>query len=333
MVSKYLDKITCGDCLEVMPQLPDASVNLIILDLPYNIKKADWDKINDYLVFVGAIFKECERVLKDNGSLYWFHNDFNTIVDVYARIRDSKFLFRQLITWDKSAGATTGFSIQRLSNGTMRNYYDGFTEYILYFTFQDETGLSQIYGNDDCFKPIKGYMQQEKQKAGLKTCKQINKLLCTAHNCGGMASHYFSTMDGYKQWGFPTKEMYEKLQTTGYFQRDYEDINQEYEDLRRDYEDLRYRFNVQNVLALPYGNSNVWLFGLDKDRNHITQKPVKLIENIIEHSTNDGDIVLDPTAGSGTTAVACKRSDRHYICIEKEEEYVKIARNRVNSML
>jgi len=310
-----------------MPQIPDKSVNLAILDLPYNIKKASWDSIPEYMTFVGNVFAECERVLKDNGSLYWFHNDFNTIVNVYTWLRDnSGFVFRQYITWDKSAAATNGFAIQRLSNGTMRNYYNGFTEYILYYTFQDETGLSLIYGNDDCFLSIKRYMQQEKKKAGLKTCKQINKLLGTAHNCGGMASHYFSTMDGYKQWDFPTKDMYKKLQTTGYFTR-------EYEELRAEYEKLRYTFNVGNVLALPYGNSNVWYFPIDKDRDHITQKPVKLIENIIEHSTNEGDIVLDPTCGSGTTAVACKRNNRHYICIEKEPEYCAIAEKRLKEML
>jgi len=310
-----------------MPSLETKSINLVILDLPYNIKKAEWDSIPGYMTFVGDIFNQCERVLKDNGSLYWFHNDFNTIVDVYTWLRDnSRFVFRQLITWDKSAAATNGFAIQRLSNGTMRNYYNGFTEYILYYTFQDETGLTQIYGNDDRFKPIKEYMQHEKQNAGLKTCKQINKILGTAHNCGGMASHYFSTMDGYKQWDFPTKDMYKKLQTTGHFPRDYEE-------LRREYEELRYTFNVQNVLALPDGNSNVWHFLNDSKRSHITQKPAALIENIIEHSTNEGDVVLDPTCGSGTTAVACKRSNRHYICIEKEPEYCAIAETRLKEML
>jgi len=329
-----IDTIICGDCLKIMPTLEDKSVNLIILDLPYNINKAEWDKIAEYKEFIAAVFSQCERVLKDNGSLYWFHNDFNTIVNVHTWLRDnSRFVFRQVITWDKSAGATNGFAIQRLSNGTMRNYYDGFTEYILFYTFQDETGLSQIYGNDDCFKPIKEYMQQEKKNAGLKTCKQINQLLGVDDSGGGMASHYFSNMNGFKQWALPTGDMYKKLQTTGYFTRDYEELRADYEELRAEYEELRYKFNVTNVLALPYGNSNVWYFPLDKDREHITQKPVRLIENIIEHSTNDGDTVLDPTAGSGTTAVACKHSNRHYICIEKEPEYCEIAEKRVKEML
>lgn len=64
-----------------------------------------------------------------------------------------------------------------------------------------------------------------------------------------------------------------------------------------------------------------------------TQKPVALFEYLIRTYTNDGDTVLDPTCGSGTTAVACKRTDRHYICIEKEPEYCAIAEKRLAEML
>lgn len=332
-----MDTIICGDCLEVMPTLEDKSVNLAILDLPYNIKKATWDSIPEYMTFVGSVFKECERVLKDNGSLYWFHNDFNTIVDVYTWLRDnSRFVFRQLITWDKSAGATNGFAMQRLSNGTMRNYYDGFTEYICYFvrresmkTEWDKTGLQRVMRGQGVnnFTSLRDYFKWFQSQLGM-TLKEITDRL------GRRAEHCFYW--GSTQWEMLTEETYVDLCALLDDQierRDYKDLRAEYEDLRRDYEDLRYNFNVQNVLALPYGNSNVWMFSVDSDRTHITQKPVRLIENIIEHSTNEGDTVLDPTCGSGTTAVACKRSDRHYICIEKEQEYCAIAEKRLKEML
>lgn len=68
-------------------------------------------------------------------------------------------------------------------------------------------------------------------------------------------------------------------------------------------------------------------------KEHITQKPVALFEYLIKTYTNEGDTVLDPTTGSGTTAVACKRSNRHYICIEKEPEYCAIAEKRLAEML
>jgi len=69
------------------------------------------------------------------------------------------------------------------------------------------------------------------------------------------------------------------------------------------------------------------------NRSITTQKPIALFEYIIKTYTNEGDTVLDPTAGSGTTAVACHKSNRHYICIEKEPEYCAIAEKRIAEML
>ena len=62
---------------------------------------------------------------------------------------------------------------------------------------------------------------------------------------------------------------------------------------------------------------------------HPTQKPVALFEYLIKTYTNEGDLVLDNCAGSGTTGVACKNLNRNYILIEKEEKYCKIARQRL----
>ena len=54
---------------------------------------------------------------------------------------------------------------------------------------------------------------------------------------------------------------------------------------------------------------------------HPTQKPLALIEMLIKMYSNENDLVLDPTAGSGTTFVACKNQKRNVIAIEKDEEY------------
>ena len=67
-----------GDCLEVMKELKTHSIDLVLIDPPYNISKAEWDKwktVDDYVNFMGEVFKEIERVLKPNGSFYFFHND------------------------------------------------------------------------------------------------------------------------------------------------------------------------------------------------------------------------------------------------------------------
>ena len=64
---------------------------------------------------------------------------------------------------------------------------------------------------------------------------------------------------------------------------------------------------------------------------HPTQKPVALFEYLIRTYTNPGDVVLDNTAGSGTTAVAAERTGRKWICIEKQPEYYYPAVARVIS--
>ena len=74
-----LNKIYCLDCLVGMKEIEDKSVNLEILDLPYNIGKDSWDKIDNYENWVMRVIKECERILKDNGSFYFFHSEMPVI--------------------------------------------------------------------------------------------------------------------------------------------------------------------------------------------------------------------------------------------------------------
>jgi site-specific DNA-methyltransferase (adenine-specific) len=64
---------------------------------------------------------------------------------------------------------------------------------------------------------------------------------------------------------------------------------------------------------------------------HPTQKPVALFEYLIKTYTNEGDLVLDNCAGSGTTGVACKNLNRNFILIEKEQKYYDIILGRLNA--
>lgn len=66
---------------------------------------------------------------------------------------------------------------------------------------------------------------------------------------------------------------------------------------------------------------------------HPTEKPLLVIEKFVKVNTDEGDIVLDPFLGSGTTAVACLKLNRKFIGIEKEEEYVKICKARIKPFL
>jgi len=73
-------------------------------------------------------------------------------------------------------------------------------------------------------------------------------------------------------------------------------------------------------------------FKRDKDKVHPTQKPVALMEYLIETYTNEGETVLDFTMGSGTTGVACKNSNRDFRGIELDSEYFEIAKNRIDEL-
>lgn len=67
-----------------------------------------------------------------------------------------------------------------------------------------------------------------------------------------------------------------------------------------------------------------------RHRQHPTQKPVELMEYLVRTHTNEGDTILDPFMGSGTTGVACKNLGRDFIGIELDSDYFKIAEKRIS---
>lgn len=81
--------------------------------------------------------------------------------------------------------------------------------------------------------------------------------------------------------------------------------------------------------------SNLWtdltvpFWSMPENTDHPTQKPEKLLAKIILASTNPGDLILDPFAGSGTTAVVAKKLGRDFIAIESDEEYCLLAAKRL----
>ena len=72
-------------------------------------------------------------------------------------------------------------------------------------------------------------------------------------------------------------------------------------------------------------------YKLPDKKIHSTQKPVELMEYLIKTYTNEGDTVLDNCMGSGSTGVACKKTGRNFIGIEKDEKYFEIAVSRVSA--
>ena len=76
---------------------------------------------------------------------------------------------------------------------------------------------------------------------------------------------------------------------------------------------------------------NILEFGQEVNSFHPTQKPVPLLEYLVKTYTNEGELVLDNCAGSGTTAIACINANRHYICIEKEQKYFDMIGKRIEA--
>ena len=137
---------------------------------------------------------------------------------------------------------------------------------------------------------------------------------------GQRADHCFRW--GSSQWDLPTKETYEEIKKIPLLNNSFK--IKEYEDLRQEYEDLRYTFNNQKK------HHSVMNFEVAKKQGHITPKPVDLLEYIIRTSSNEGDVVLDCFAGSGSTGEACINTNRHCILIEREDKYIDIIKKRLN---
>lgn len=81
-----------------------------------------------------------------------------------------------------------------------------------------------------------------------------------------------------------------------------------------------------------YCKNTVFRFPCGRNKLHPTQKPIELFEKLILASSNEGDTVLDPFMGSGTTGVACKNTNRNFIGIEKDTNYFNIAKNRIEEV-
>ena len=77
--------------------------------------------------------------------------------------------------------------------------------------------------------------------------------------------------------------------------------------------------------------SNILKYKKDYNGFHPTQKPILLLEDLIKTFSNENDLVVDLTMGSGSTGVACKNTNRSFIGIEKDENYFKIAEQRINA--
>ena len=317
-----INKIHQGDCLELLKEIPDNSIDIVITDPPYNVINMEWDnKINWEI-----LSEEIYRVLKVNGSIYIF-GQFPMICDVYVSF-NKKFKFKQDLIWYKNRG----FS---LANTVFTKYHEN----ILFF----------VKGNEQILKQFGSIIKNRRLELNL-SLKQIGELCDEKwyHRGGHM---YYET-----GLACPTEKQYDKLieilKLEDNFRCLFDRPVFNFEDIKLDGEPYTITRKAQKL----YGKkSNLGEFKRVNNgkRNpktvleysivqsgkeyvgHPTQKPIELLKYILTASSRPEELVLDPFIGSGSTAVACKQLGRNYLGIELTEEYCEVARKRLlqNSLL
>lgn len=293
MISE-LNVIYNEDCIEGLKKLPDESVDLIIADPPYfKVIGESWDyKHSTFQDYQDWTKKYLEELYRvlRKGGTFYLFGYFRILSKLVDVIEEFGFELRQQIIVDKGIKAIAG----RATKGY--KIFPNTTESILFFIKDNKPFVKQL-------------LKSHQIELGLKS-KEINERLGVKSNGGGMWSIY--TGDNMcKQ--LPTKELWLKL-------CDILDIH-----------DIEYESFAQTWNPIM-GYNDVWTdidFYAEK-RYHPTQKPIKLIERLVLASSNEGDIVLDPFMGAGSTAIACMQNNRNYIGYELDANYYYICLQRLN---
>lgn len=293
-----------GDCLEMMKDIPDGSVDMILCDLPYGTMKNagldGWDKQNlawDERLDTDRLFNEYERILRRNGVAVLFSQEPYT-----ASLRSHKATnieFAYPLIWKKDH-----FANALIAKKAPVSY------------FEDISVFHKVHDRQ-LLNPLRKYFAKVMAFMGVSSCKDVNKEL--GHR---RAEHtfYIDTM----QFSLCTKNTYQELiDRFGIDRMEGFKTFAECEEMDRTF---KRTFNLPSDSKFI---GNVLEFKKDYQGFHPTQKPVALLEYLVKIYTNEGDLVLDNCMGSGTTGVAAKRTGRNFIGIELSEEYFEIAKKRI----
>jgi len=291
-----------GDCLEQSEQIESGSVDLILTDPPYgNMKGAEldgWGKDKthwDDAINPADIFNIANRILRKNGKLVLFSQEPYTSQLITNAIPNVPFSYRMI--WEKDHYANA-----LLSKKAPVSYFEDI------LVFSKEHDFEGLHPLREYFKQVMDFIGFNKktiiqiigQKADhvLRTnSSQFD--LCTEPTYNELIEHFkIDKMQGFKTFA--------ELET----------INQKYISIFNLWEGKKYK-------------SNVLKYKKDYNGYHPTQKPIALLEDLIKTYSNENDLVVDLTCGSGSTAVAAINTKRRYIAIEKEEKYYNIAQERI----
>jgi len=320
MVELQTNVIYCGDCLDILKGLPNDCVDLIYLDPPFFSQKhyevlwgdgaelrAFQDRwkggINHYVEWMKERLEQCKRILKDTGSIY-LHCDWHA--SHYLKVTmDGLFgenNLRNEIVWQRTfahGGATTGFSRVH--------------DVILFYSKSDDfvfNRLHQPYSEHY----IRNFFTHEDKKGRYR--------LVIATGSGETKSDY--AWKGVKatkgrHWAY-TKEKMEQLEKEGrlvYSKSGMPSVKQ-------------YLTDKEGTLVTDIWTDIEVIHSQSKERlGYPTQKPLALLDRIINASSNKNDIVLDPFCGCGTSLVSAFKNHRRFIGIDVSPTACKLMARRL----
>lgn len=310
-----MNEVLNGDCLTEAGSIAPESIDLILTDPPYGTMSTVGKSVESFgmtgrLLWDDAISPVdihdiANRLLRRNGKMVLFSQEPYSSELIAKAAPAVPYSYKAIWVKDHFANALN-------AKKAMLNYVEDI------LLFSKKSPKHDFEGAH----PLRSWFLDEKEFAGLSDT-DIKNLLGN-----GMGGHYFTKG---AQFCLPTLQNYEKLQKSGYFERDWQEMKKQDDSYRAELtSDLNSKFpSTFNLWQGGRFKSNLLNYKKDYDGHHPTQKPVLLLEDLIKTFSNVGDTVLDLTMGSGSTGVACMNTGRKFIGIEKDEGYFEIAKRRI----
>src|SRR5690625_3556833 len=305
-----------GDCLTEHERIEDGSVDLILCDPPYETMKG----INDNYVGYGRrnhdghswdmainpadLFEIANRILRRNGKLVLFSQEPYTSRLITEAIPNLPFNYRMI--WEKDR-----FANSLIAKKAPVSYFE---DILVFSKTHDTEGLH----------PLREYFAKVLEYIGDTRSKIIETI-------GQRADHTFRTNS--TQYALCTEATYDALISEYGIDRMYGFIPyEELAEIDRKTKDEHFP-SVFNLWEGGKYKSNILRYKKDYDGYHPTQKPVALLDDLIRTYSNEGDLLVDLTMGSGSTGVAAVKAGRRFTGIELGDEYFDIAERRIGEIL
>jgi len=302
-----------GDCLIESDKIESGSVDLILTDLPYgtvkgieypNKNRIDYDTTAkwDTTIDTKRIYEIANTILRKNGKMILFAQQPFTTELINKQMPNLPLNY--VCIWLKD-----NFANPLFVNKACVGYYED----ILIFSKNHDT---------EAIHPLRPYFKVVMDFIGLNL-KQINNKL--GHRRAEHTFYIDST-----QYGLCTEKTYKELIEV--FGIDKMDGFKEFTELKAIDDQFKKQYpSTFNLWDGKKYKSNVFEYKKEYNGEHPTQKPILLLEDLIKTFSNENDLVVDLTMGSGSTGVACKKTGRHFIGIEKDPKYFEIAEQRINA--